>query len=271
MFPLPHYDHPKEWKKQAQAFVRELTGEEVPELDLGKKVSIPQDLMMEELSLQINRGSRLYQQRQKRVQQFVLEYPTSYRIASNRTAVGSLHQNHEADAITNGQMPLHNAEGKENYPAELHGVASGMRGPPKVPKKTDKVLQMSKALNPDGLAPGYSGPLKGVAYEKFNCTAIPKAYQCPWREFLSSEDYQFDSESHLPEPPRKVNIVDRSFNRTPTPFGGLLLNDVYPVPGFEMNEAQTDTMSSLELMLNRPSFNRAPRGWIQAVPESEEL
>ncbi|XP_048346988.1 myozenin-3 isoform X2 [Sphaerodactylus townsendi] len=247
MFPLPRYDQHRERKMQAQAIVRELTGEFVPQLDLGKKVSIPQDLMMEELNLPINRGSKLYQKRQKRVQQFVLEYPTSYRI------------------------PLPNAEGKENNPTQLHEAASGKPSPPKVPKKTDKVLQMSKALNPDNLAPGYSGPLKGVPPEKFNSTIIPKAYQCPWREFLSSEDYQTDSETRLPEPPRKVNTVDRSFNRTPTPFGGLLLNDVYPVPVSEMNEAQTDTLSSLELMLNRPSFNRVPRGWILAMPESEEL
>ncbi|KAL8212079.1 UNVERIFIED_CONTAM: hypothetical protein K2H54_036590 [Gekko kuhli] len=130
------------------------------------------------------------------------------------------------------------------------------------------IIKMSNLAFPTA---GYSGPLKEVPHEKFNSTAIPKAYQCPWREFLSSEDYQVDSETRLPEPPKKVNIVDRSFNRTPTPFGGLLLNDVYPVPGFEMNEAQTDDISSLELMLNRPSFNRAPQGWVLAMPESEEL
>lgn len=50
-----------------------------PHLDLGKKVSIPQDLMMEELSLKTNRGSRLYQERQKRMQRFVLEHPSGYR------------------------------------------------------------------------------------------------------------------------------------------------------------------------------------------------
>ncbi|XP_054832214.1 myozenin-3 [Eublepharis macularius] len=272
MFPLPRYDLHREKKMQAQTIVRERTGENVPELDLGKKVSIPQDLMMEELSLPINRGSRLYQQRQKRVQRFELEYPASYRIASNRTAVGGLRPIYEADGTTEGQMPLHNTEGKENYPTELHVASSGKGAPPRVPKKTEKVLKMSKALNPDSLAPGYSGPLKEVPPEKFNSTIIPKAYQSPWREFLSSEDYHVDSETRLPEPPKKVTTVDlRSFNRTPTPFGGLLLNDVYPVPGFEINEVQTDPMSGLELMLNRPSFNRAPQGWVQVIPESEEL
>uniref|UniRef100_A0A8D0GGZ4 Myozenin 3 n=1 Tax=Sphenodon punctatus TaxID=8508 RepID=A0A8D0GGZ4_SPHPU len=200
-------------------------------LDLGKKVSIPQDLMMEELSLQTNRGSQLYQKRQKRVQQFVMDHPSGYRISTD------------------------GPEGKENYGAELHTATPGKGAPPTVPKKTNKVLRMSKALNPGAIAPGYSEPLKDVPPEKFNSTAIPKGYRSPWREFLSSKDYQVDSENRL----------------TPTPFGGLLVNDMFPMPGLEMTDAQTDTLNSLELMCNRPSFNRAPRGWVQIMPESEEL
>lgn len=50
-----------------------------PRLDLGKKVSTPQDLMIEELSLRNNRGSQLFQQRQKRMQRFVFEHPSGYR------------------------------------------------------------------------------------------------------------------------------------------------------------------------------------------------
>ncbi|XP_053144207.1 myozenin-3 [Hemicordylus capensis] len=272
MFPLPHYEPRKEQKVQAQVFVREINGGDAPQLDLGKKVSIPQDLMMEELSLPINRGSQLYQKRQKRVQRFVLEHPTGYRLISNWTAgpAGGSNTTYEAVGGTEGSMSVHNAEGKENYEAQLHSAASGKGAAPKVPKKTSKVLQMSKALNPNAIAPGYSGPLKGVPPEKFNSTAIPKGYQCPWREFLSSEDYQVDSENHLPEPPKNANSFDlRTFNRTPTPFGGPLLNDVFP--GFGMAEAETDTMNSLELMSNRRSFNRAPQGWIQVMPESEDL
>ncbi|XP_066469029.1 myozenin-3 [Tiliqua scincoides] len=269
MFPLPSYEPFKEKRAQAQVFVRKLNGGDIVQLDLGKKVSVPQDLMMEELSLPINKGSVLYQKRQKRVQNFVLEHPEGYKTTINwtaGTAVGS-DATHDALGATERQMAVHNAEGKENYPAELHMAASGKGAPPKVPKKTNKVLQMSRALNPNAIAPGYSGPLKGVPPEKFNSTAIPKGYQCPWQEFLNSEDYQLDTGNRLPEPPKKVKTLDlRSFNRTPTPFGGLLLNDA-----FEAAEGQTDTITSLELMLNRPSFNRAPQGWIYVMPESEEL
>ena len=42
-------------------------------LNLGKKMSVPRDVMMEELNLQSNRGSRMFQERQKRVERFTLE------------------------------------------------------------------------------------------------------------------------------------------------------------------------------------------------------
>lgn len=46
----------------------------VPEgLNLGKKISVPKDVMMEELNLSSNRGSRMFQERQKRVERFTLE------------------------------------------------------------------------------------------------------------------------------------------------------------------------------------------------------
>lgn len=51
----------------------------VPLLDLGKKLSVPQDLMMEELSLHNNRGSLLFQKRQRRVQKFTFEFAASQR------------------------------------------------------------------------------------------------------------------------------------------------------------------------------------------------
>lgn len=50
-----------------------------PRLDLGKKVSTPQDVMLEELSLSTNRGSQLFQQRQRRMQRFVFEHPSGYK------------------------------------------------------------------------------------------------------------------------------------------------------------------------------------------------
>lgn len=46
------------------------------------------------------------------------------------------------------------AEGQQSFHSELHVAASPQGGPPEVPKKSEKVLQMGRALNPDNLAPG---------------------------------------------------------------------------------------------------------------------
>ncbi|KAM6473460.1 myozenin-3 [Liasis olivaceus] len=275
MFPLPRLNFIREQHAPIQAIAREIQRGKAPELDLGKKVSTPQDLMMEELSLPINRGSRLYQKRQKRVQRFVLEHPTGYRVGSSMAggaggAGGGSHPEYNRMGTTKGWRSAYATEGKENYQNEIHMEASGKRAPPKVPQKTGKVLRMSKALNPSAIAPGYSGPLKEVPPEKFNRTAIPKGYQSPWQEYFSNADYQVNRETRFPEPPRKVNNLDlRNFNRTPTPFGGLLLNDVFP--GFDVAASPIDTMNSAVLLSKRPSFNRAPQGWIQVMPESEDL
>lgn len=44
-----------------------------PEMDLGKKVSAPKEIMLEELSLASNRGSRLFKMRQKRSEKYTFE------------------------------------------------------------------------------------------------------------------------------------------------------------------------------------------------------
>ncbi|XP_058025694.1 myozenin-3 isoform X1 [Ahaetulla prasina] len=269
MFPLPRLYLKSEQYEPIKAIVKDIHGEEAPELDLGKKVSTPQDLMMEELSLSINRGSRLYQQRQKRVQRFVLENPAGYKIDSNMAGGGS-HPEYNGMETTKGWRSAHSTKGKENYQNDINYMeGSGKRGPPQVPQKTDKVLRMSKSLNPSAIAPGYSGPLKEVPPEKFNRTAIPKGYRSPWREFFCNADYQVDVKNHLPEP-RKVNNLDiRNFNRTPTPFGGPLLIDAFP--GFDGFVPLADAMNDVMLLSERPSFNRTPQGWIHVMPESEDL
>ncbi|KFV86742.1 Myozenin-3, partial [Struthio camelus australis] len=221
-----------------------------PRLDLGKKVSTPQDVMIEELSLRTNRGSQLFQQRQRRMQRFIFEYPSSHRKVAPHLL--SRLQAHD------------NAEGQQSYRSELHVAASVQGGPPKVPKKTEKVLQMSKALNPDALAPGYSGPLREVPPEKFNVTAIPKGYRSPWQEFLSEKDYAADRENQLPM--KHAHGDFRSFNRTPIPFGRAQVSDTFSMPAMEL-----DNLSALELISHRPNFNRAPQGWVRILPESDDL
>ncbi|NWV91028.1 MYOZ3 protein, partial [Machaerirhynchus nigripectus] len=231
-----------------------------PQLDLGKKVSTTQDLMIEELSLRNNRGSRLFQQRQKRMQRFVFEHPSGSR------QVGGSHHTKKGDSegTVNEQMVRENAGGQENYHSELHVAASPQGGPPEVPKKSEKVLHMSKVLNPGALAPGYSSPLKEIPHEKFNVTAIPKGYRSPWQELFGDRD---DAVYGKNQPPMRPPAWDfRSFNRTPAPFDRALVGELFSLPTVEL-----DNLSVLEVISHRPNFNRVAQGWVRILPESEEL
>ncbi|NWV16488.1 MYOZ3 protein, partial [Origma solitaria] len=220
-----------------------------PQLDLGKKMSTTQDLMIEELSLRNNRGSRLFQQRQKRMQRFVFEHPSGSRQVGLRTAL---------------RVRGENAGGQENYHSELHVAASPQSGPPEVPKKSEKVLHMSKVLNPSALAPGYSSPLKEIPHEKFNATAIPKGYRSPWQELFGDRDNAVYGKN---QPPMRPPAWDfRSFNRTPAPFDRALVGELFSLPTVEL-----DNLSVLEVISHRPNFNRVAQGWVRILPESEEL
>ncbi|NXG51511.1 MYOZ3 protein, partial [Psilopogon haemacephalus] len=229
----------------------------VPRLDLGKKMSVPQDLMIEELSLRDNRGSQLFQQRQRRMQRFIFEHPSGYK------QVGLWH----IPWLSAGQpFPGARSLCKEapSFHSELHVAASPQGGPPAVPKKTEKVLQMSKILNPDALAPGYSSPLKEIPPEKFNVTAIPKGYHSPWQGLLGGMANTVHFENQTPIRPYPWDF--RSFNRTAAPFDSALVSDLFSMPAVEL-----DNLSALEVISHRPNFNRVAQGWVRILPESEEL
>ncbi|CAL8274034.1 unnamed protein product [Gadus morhua 'NCC'] len=62
-----------ERKGNAAAICREVHGTNGLAIDLGKKLSTPQDIMLEELSLMSNRGSRLFKMRQRRSDKYTFE------------------------------------------------------------------------------------------------------------------------------------------------------------------------------------------------------
>ncbi|XP_015497627.2 myozenin-3 isoform X1 [Parus major] len=265
--PSPSHRAAPRAQQEVMAIMRPSPGDasSEPQLDLGKKMSTTQDLMIEELSLQNNRGSRLFQQRQKRVQRFVFEHPSSSRQLPGQGAGGSHHTGKgDPEGTVNEQMAGENAEGQENYHSELHVAASPQGGPPEVPKKSEKVLHMSKVLNPSALAPGYSSPLKEIPHEKFNVTAIPKGYRSPWQELFGDSDGATYGKN--PPPMRPPAWDFRSFNRTPAPFDRALVGEPFSLPTIEL-----DNLSVLELISHRPNFNRVAQGWVRILPESEEL
>ncbi|XP_026214068.1 myozenin-2 isoform X1 [Anabas testudineus] len=226
-------------------------------LNLGKKISVPKDVMMEELNLPSNRGSRMFQERQRRVERFTLENTTNNAYNTN---------NVHLEAINPPQIIAEPQGGKENQAFSIPGKHSLVMN-----------LQRTVAKKgcPDILAPGYSGPLKKIPHEKFNTTVIPKSYCSPWREALgNNEELLNNLNAQLPQLQQSLQPANyRCFNRSPMPFGGAMASKrVIPVIHFEAVESQNLPAVALERMCQRPNFNRAPKGWgTDYCPESNEL
>ncbi|XP_022349325.1 myozenin-3 [Enhydra lutris kenyoni] len=250
---------PKEQKGPVMAATDDLAGP-APLLDLGKKLSVPQDLMMEELSLRNNRGSLLFQKRQRRVQRFTFEYAASPRMIVDGSAKGKVLGSKVTGSAELGTVSVANGPEGQNCRSELHIFPASSQGPEDA---QPAAFPTERACSPSTLAPGYAEPLKGVPPEKFNHTAIPKGYRCPWQEFISYRDYQSDGRSHTPS-----LAQHRNFNKTPVPFGGPLVGETIPRAGTPF---APELISGLELLRLRPSFNRVAQGWVRNLPESEEL
>ncbi|XP_035290486.1 myozenin-3 [Anguilla anguilla] len=228
-------------------------------LDLGRKISVPKDVMMEELELKANRASLMYHERQKRANRFTLENagssskPGGHTGQAGETAQGQSHtdgmqdgkHNFQADNFQSDNFQMKNFSG----PGGKTGMLASLQ------------QSMAKKGSPDVLAPGYSGPLKEVPHERFNVTVIPKSYHCPWQKSWSDrENIVTTVNIQLPEAPRKVTY--KCFNRAPTPFGGNMRT-----PGFQLMEVHEESNPAWNRMCHRPDFNRAPQGW----GESPEL
>uniref|UniRef100_A0A3Q0RU61 Myozenin 2a n=1 Tax=Amphilophus citrinellus TaxID=61819 RepID=A0A3Q0RU61_AMPCI len=247
-----------ERKMQAAAICREFQAQEDIEMDLGKKMSVPKDIMLEELSLASNRGSRLFKIRQRRSEKYTFE---------------SI-QNQNNKQLNNGNT------------TDSHSSKSnvGVNQPPKVTSDTTATVP-----DPTSIAPGYGGPLKDIPPEKFNSTAVPKSYHSPWEQAIINDPALADTlTTRMPElEPRHDLPGYKSFNRVATPFGGFS-KAPRPAP---LKTLQVEILPELpelqgDAPVIRPSFNRSALGWVSTggaapllvvspenvlIPESEDL
>nr|XP_020467091.1 myozenin-2-like isoform X2 [Monopterus albus] len=258
----------RERKLQAAAICREIQGPEDMGMDLGKKISVPKDIMLEELSFTSNRGSRLFKMRQRRSEKYTFE---SIQNENNKQLSSTVvSQMEDANAIDSHM-------GETNL---------GVDQPPKVPSDTPGTRAVP---NPDSIAPGYGGPLKDIPPEKFNSTAVPKSYHSPWMQAIITDPALADTLiTGMPEPEPRPDLPGyKCFNRVATPFGGFSkaprsapIKPVHVEPLLDFPELQR------EMTVNRPSFNRSARGWVSGdgpaplatvslepalIPESEDL
>ncbi|XP_039525088.1 myozenin-2a isoform X2 [Pimephales promelas] len=223
----------QERKMQAAAICREIHATDEAEMDLGRKVSAPKEIMLEELSLASNRGSRLFKMRQKRSEKYTFE-----------SIQNEANTQHSIDDISLGQR---------NIMTTNH-------------ENCLEVDQAHNTLNPETIAPGYGGPLKDVPAEKFNCTAMPKSYQSPWEQALISDPSLAETlVARMPEPETRHEIPQyKSFNRVAIPFGGFGKAPKAPVKSLDVDpgHAIPSPMAKAPAGLKRPTFNRTASGWV---------
>ncbi|XP_036373022.1 myozenin-2-like isoform X1 [Megalops cyprinoides] len=252
----------KERKMQAAAICREVQGSNGDTMDLGKKLSTPKDIMLEELSLLSNRGSRLFKMRQRRSEKYTFE---------------SI-QNEANMQLNNGVQAQNN--GTAESKAEGNGLDA--KTPPNTPDPRSPP-------NPDTIAPGYGGPLKDVPPEKFNTTAVPKSYHSPWEQAIINDPALADTlQLRMPVPePRPEGPEYKSFNRVATPFGGFEKAPrgiTFKLPELDLNPPKYPELQ--DPTAKRPTFNRTAQGWISdgvplilptvslepaEIPESDDL
>ncbi|XP_057206330.1 myozenin-2a isoform X1 [Triplophysa rosa] len=228
----------QERKMQAAAICREIHATDEPEMDLGKKVSAPREIMLEELSLASNRGSRLFKMRQKRSEKYTFE--------SIQNEANTQHSN---NAIYPGQDILSNVNDLGNDQA---------------PKT------VNSAPNPENIAPGYGGPLKDVPAEKFNSTAMPRSYQSPWEQALINDPSLADTlVAQVPKPEPRHEIPQfKSFNRVAIPFGGFGKAPKVAVKPLDVDLGIPKPITPVaDPVIKRPTFNRTASGWVNdSVP-----
>ncbi|CAL8385290.1 unnamed protein product [Arctogadus glacialis] len=175
-----------ERKMQAAAISREIYGGEDVEIDLGKKMCVPKDIMLDELSVASNRGSRLFKMRQKRSEKYTYE---------------SI-QNPPAAPLDGIVLESQNGDTTEDQ--------NGSSDP------APETGPVTAEPNPESIAPGYGGPLKDVPAEKFNITSVPKSYHSPWEQALTSDPALAETLlAALPEPVAQSLPGYKSFNREP--------------------------------------------------------
>ncbi|KAL7990339.1 hypothetical protein Chor_013769 [Crotalus horridus] len=205
--------------------------QESSKLNLGKKISIPRDVMLEELSLLTNRGSKMFKLRQMRdhFQRFIPSVGGHY-------GADSYKYSHSGGRMVSGISVGPYGSTKLQYP-------------PTPPPK------------PGSKGENKSGGGKGKV-------SLLKTYISPWERALGltpqeKSELVFDVLSYG----TKGDLCHyKSFNRTAMPYGGY--EKAAKLMTFQMPEFDVGPLVPEPLIVynqevsNRPSFNRTPVPWL---------
>ncbi|XP_009574670.1 PREDICTED: myozenin-1 isoform X2 [Fulmarus glacialis] len=250
--------------------------QEASKLNLGKKISIPRDVMLEELSLLTNKGSKMFKLRQLRVEKFIYENnPDAFTDNSvdhfQKFIPPGGHYGEDAHGYVHGRM--------------VGGVTAGQHGSSKQQYSAVPPRPGSKG-GPGDSEGEHAGELAGSGREGGDGAekdgksggkkiTIFKTYISPWERAMgiSPEDKSQFTTDLLSHSPKADFPHYKSFNRTAMPYGGYekaAKRMTFKVPQFDICPLLPESLMIYnQNFSNRPSFNRTPIPWMPSGDSSE--
>ncbi|XP_078055474.1 myozenin-1a [Mustelus asterias] len=281
-------------KKRTSRIITKTLKDVGAEINLGKKISIPRDVMLEELSLLKNKGSLMFKERQRRVERFIYESnPDVFNPDSmdnfQRFLPGSgVILKTGADGIQMiGQVGSGGRSGYSRFGAHSRGTApaphpksqhlaavSGLTGK----HGSGQVAEGAGGLGGSGdQAGGVDGGVdggKGAGGAAKKHITVLKTYVSPWEKAMGNDpDLKATMSSHMESPssPSKLRSY-KSFNRTAMPYGGFekaakLMT--FQLPEFDTAPPEPEPVVVFHQDIScRPNFNRTPLGWTPMSTDS---
>ncbi|KAK2499754.1 hypothetical protein MC885_009545 [Smutsia gigantea] len=285
-------------KRKSSKLIMELTGggQASSGLNLGKKISVPRDVMLEELSLLTNRGSKMFKLRQKRVEKFIYENHPDVFSDSSMVSSGLYDSQSRMPLLTTSLIVSRSSFPQwEDSWAQLVRDSSTARAVVQA-RQGEVALPGSMALTSSTIrAPGLDLGVQVVLGAKLaeeellaqqrlerqeqardqaggegKHITVFKTYVSPWERAMGIDPQQkvefgidllaYGAKAELPQ--------YKSFNRTAMPYGGYEKASkrmTFQMPKFDLGPLLSEPLVLYNQSLsNRPSFNRTPIPWLSS-------
>ncbi|NXM75720.1 MYOZ1 protein, partial [Serilophus lunatus] len=276
-------------RKKSTKLIGKLTHEVMPQeaskLNLGKKISIPRDVMLEELSLLTNKGSKMFKLRQLRVEKFIYENnPDAFTDNSvdhfQKFIPPGGHYGEDAHGYAHGRMVGGVTAGQhDSSKQQHHGVPPrpGSKGEPRDGEGEHAGKTAGSGGGGDGTEKGkvFYLPLFTDGKSGGKKVTIFKTYISPWERAMgiSPEDKSQFTTDLLSYSPKADFPHYKSFNRTAMPYGGYekaAKRMTFKVPQFDICPLLPESLMIYNQNFSkRPSFNRTPIPWMPSGDASE--
>ncbi|XP_072138682.1 myozenin-1a [Mobula birostris] len=274
-------------RKRSSRIITKAMKEAGAEINLGKKISIPRDVMLEELSLLKNKGSQMFKERQRRVERFIYE---SHPDVFNPDSMDNFQKFLPGSGVVlktgpGGIQVIGGMDSKFRSGYGLYGTHSKGTAPAPQPKPqhlaaVSGIIGKQGSGQGDGGSGGAGGPegggVQGGGDDRKGTggggggkkhTSTIKTYVSPWEQAMGNDpELKSTMSLHMEPPgaPAKLRAF-KCFNRTAMPYGGFekaVKLMTFQLPEFEATLPEPEPVLVFHQDIStRPNFNRTPLGW----------